>query len=195
MALNLLEAVQKKLNYPPLQKIDPNTQQVATDNSKPDEHRFSQAAIPAVLTGLYKYSTTDEGAEKILSGDISTDWVNNIFGNTENEVADKIAAYSYSPVEPTHARMDTIAAAAINLIRENIKEGATKMDVKNFMSGQKHDILLFLPAALHTGDILNDDTLDDNTNKMEGPISSLMHKIGSAFSNPPDEDEIKKKEE
>jgi len=26
--------------------------------------------------------------------------------------------------------------------------------------------------------------VDDKTNKMEGPISSLMHKIESAFSNP-----------
>jgi hypothetical protein len=43
---------------------------------------------------------------------------------------------------------------------------------------------MYLPAALQIGVLLNDDTLDDATNKMEGPISSLMQKIGAAFSNP-----------
>jgi len=32
------------------------------------------------------------------------------------------------------------------------------------------------------GDILNDDTLDDRTNKMEGPISNFMHSIENKFS-------------
>lgn len=190
MSVNLIDTLQKNLNYPPLQKIDPNTQEVVVDDSKPDEHRFSQAVIPAVLTGLYKYSTTDEGAENILSGDISTDWVNTIFGNTANEVAQKIAAYSFLPVEQSKARMNDIAGEAVRIIRENVKDGGTKMDVKDFMSGQRNNILLFLPEALHMGELLNDDTLDDNTNKMEGPISSLMHKIGSAFSNPPDEEKL-----
>ena len=31
-------------------------------------------------------------------------------------------------------------------------------------------------------DLLNDDSLDDRTNKMEGPISNLMHTIENKFS-------------
>jgi hypothetical protein len=52
---------------------------------------------------------------------------------------------------------------------------------------------LYLPEALHMGDLLHDDTLDDNTNKMEGPVSSLMRNIGSVFSKPVTNDEIKNK--
>jgi hypothetical protein len=40
--------------------------------------------------------------------------------------------------------------------------------------------------------LLHDTTLDDKTNKMEGPISSLMQNIGSAFSQPVSDEEIKK---
>jgi hypothetical protein len=32
------------------------------------------------------------------------------------------------------------------------------------------------------GDIVGDESLDDKTNKMEGPVSSLMHKIETSFS-------------
>ncbi|MEP7142746.1 MAG: hypothetical protein ABI707_07740 [Ferruginibacter sp.] len=191
MSINLIESIQTNLHYPPLQKIDPNTQEVVADDSKPDEHHFSQAAIPAILTGLYKYSTIDEGAENILRGDISTDWVSLIFGDTKEEVIQKINSYAFQTGEDSANRMNTIAHQAIHLVKENMKPNATAMDVKNFMSAQVNTILLYLPEALHMGELLKDNALDDNTNKMEGPISTLMHKIGSAFSNTPDEEKSK----
>ena len=134
MSINLIEKIQSNLFYPPLQKIDPNTQEVVADDTKPDEHPFSQAAIPAILTGLYKYVTTDTGAESILRGDISADWVSQIFSDSKNEVVEKIASYSGLPVESSLERMNDIANEAVRLIRENIKSGATITDVKNFMS-------------------------------------------------------------
>lgn len=190
MSINLIEMIQANLHYPPLQKIDPNTQEVVADDNKPDEHRFSQAAIPAVLTGLYGYATTDEGGEQIVRGDISTNWVDRVFNETKNEVVQKIASYSFHSTEDSQKRMNDIANEAIRLIRTHIKTEATMMDVKDFMSAQRNTILLYLPEALHMGSLLNDTTLDDNTNKMEGPISSLMHKIGSAFSNPTNEADL-----
>ncbi len=194
MSINLIEAIQKNLHYPPLQKIDPNTQEVVAGDSKPNEHRFSQAAIPAVLTGLYEYTTTDEGAENILRGDISTNWVSIIFEDIQNEVVQKIASYSFQSIEGSLKRMNDIANEAIRLLRENIKPEGNMMDVKTFMSAQTNTILLYLPEALHMGALLHDTTLDDNTNKMEGPISSLMHKIGSAFSNPANEADLTSKQ-
>ncbi|MEJ7587455.1 MAG: hypothetical protein WKI04_07830 [Ferruginibacter sp.] len=193
MAINLVESIQTKLNYPPLQKIDPNTQEVKADDMKPDEDRFSQAAIPAILTGLFKYSTTDEGAENILRGDISTNWVSRIFGNTADEVIQKITSYTQIDSDQS-GQMNKIAEEAVRIVRENINPEGTMMDVKNFMSSQPKTILLYLPEALHMGEFLQDTTLDDNTNKMEGPISSLMHKIGSAFSNPASEEEVNTKQ-
>ena len=45
--------------------------------------------------------------------------------------------------------------------------------------------------GLHMGELLHDNTLDDNTNKMEGPVSSLLKSIGSAFSTPVTGEDIK----
>jgi len=193
MSVNLIEKVPANLHYPPLQKIDPNTQEVVVDKKTPDEHRFSQAAVPAILTGLYKYSTTDIGAENILRGNISTDWVDTIFDDTKEEVVQKVAAYSFQRRDVVFNRMNGIAGEAIRLIRENIKPGGTMMGVKDFMAAQIKTILLYLPEALHMGEVVKDTTVDDNTNKMEGPISTLMHKIGSAFTKPASEAEINTK--
>ncbi len=41
------------------------------------------------------------------------------------------------------------------------------------------------------GELLHDTTLDDKTNKMEGPVSSLMKSAGAVFSNPVMDKEIK----
>jgi hypothetical protein len=54
--------------------------------------------------------------------------------------------------------------------------------VRNYMNSQRHNILVYLPAALNIGDVLNDEGLDDKTNKMEGPVSNFMHKIENTLS-------------
>lgn len=191
MSVNLLESIQVNLNYPALKKIDPNTQEVTADD-KP-EHRFSQAAIPAVLTGLYKYGFTDEGAATILRGNKSTDWVTEIFGEESDAVVAKVIDYD-GPLSTNNAKeeMNLIAAEAVRLVKENLPESPSEIDVKNFLAAQRVTILTYLPPSLKMGEFFNDDSIDDNTNKMEGPISSLMHNIGSAFSKPVSEEEIKK---
>ncbi len=195
MSLNILETVQKNLHYPPLQKVDPNTQQVVADTHTSDEHRFSQAAIPAVLTGLYTYSGNDDGAENILRGDLSSNWVNEIFGTTSDDVVKKISTYSFQPdSDNTFRKINDIATESIKVIRQEIKPDAPMMEVKKYLSAQTTNWLSFLPAELQMGQLVNEESLDDNTNKMEGPISSLMHKIGSAFSNPSNETEVNAKQ-
>ncbi len=184
MSIDLLSKVQENLHYPPLQKIDPNTQLVKNDNITEDQNNFSQAAIPVVLTGLYQYSITDKGATEILHGDYSTNWVTKIFDEKKSEVIKKIASYANISDAASFDQLNNIADEAIKIARENMPDGATIKDVKIFFSNQLNNILPYLPATLRMGDLLNDTTLDDNTNKMEGPISSLMHKIGSAFSTP-----------
>ncbi|MES2891684.1 MAG: hypothetical protein V4725_06715 [Bacteroidota bacterium] len=194
MALNLLESIQTKLNYPPLQKIDPNTEEVKVDSHTPNEHRFSQAAIPAIITGLYAYSAKDDQAERIIRGNDSSDWVNEFFGNRKEELLGKIARYSfYRQEDISSQKLQDIAQAAIQTTRENLKPNASVKDVKDYLSGQITHTLPYLPAALKMGEMVNEETLDDNTNKMEGPVSSLMHKIASAFSNPTNEDEVSDK--
>ncbi len=184
MSINILTTVQENLHYPALHKIDPNTQQVINDGATEPSNDFSQAAIPAVLTGLYKYSITDNGAQEILRGDYSTNWVTKIFEENKTDIIDKIADYVHSSKEFSIEHLNSIATEAVKVTRENMPAEATPKDVKIFFSNQLKNILPYLPSALHVGDLLDDTTLDDNTNKMEGPISSLMHAIGSAFSTP-----------
>ncbi len=189
MAINLLEKVQENLNYPPLKKIDPNIHNQTDTSTEIGETKFSQAAIPAVLVSLYKYSATDEGATEILRRDYSTNWVSKIFDDTKQEVIEKIAAYANRPRIESFEKMDDIADEAIKVANENLPSGATIKDVKTFFSNQVNNILPYLEPELHMGETLNDTTIDDNTNKMEGPLSSLMHSIGSAFSTSETEDD------
>lgn len=192
MSINLLETIQKNLGYPALQKIDPNTQQVVADNKTPDEHKFSQAAIPAVLTALYKYVQSDEGAEDFLRGDNSSSWVNKIFDDNKKEAVQTISAYAKQSNHDPIAKMNAIANEAVKVVKENLSADASIKEVKTFFNNQTNNILLYLPAELNMGELLHDSTLDDKTNKMEGPISSLMQTIGNAFSGPVSDEETKK---
>ena len=183
MSVNLLELVQVKMGYPALQKIDPSIQELVWTEDTADEHRFSQAGIPAVLTGLYVFSRTDENAEKILQQADEAIWVNTIFSDTADEVVEKVAAYSFSTKENAAAKMNSIANSAVEIMKENLPEERTVHDVKEFFVAQRNIILSYLPPALHMGVLLKDNTLDDQIHKMEGPISSLMHAIGDSFSD------------
>jgi hypothetical protein len=192
MSINLLEAVQQNLGYPVLQKIDPNTELVEENNKTPDEDKFSQAAIPAVLTGLYKYVQTDEGATAFLNAGNENNWVNKIFDDKRKEAVQTISAYAHQSKQDPVAKMNAIANEAVKVVKENLSATPEAKEVKTFFANQKSNILLYLPTALHMGELLHDNTLDDNTNKMEGPISSLMNSIGAAFSSPVTDDEVKK---
>ena len=189
MSVNILEKIQQNLGYPKIQNIDPNTQQVAEH-----EDKLSQAAIPAVLTGLYRYAQKDEGAEEVLQVVTSTAWLNKFFEADKDGVVQTIADYSQRPFEETETEMNAIANEAVKIIKENLAANAGIKEVKALLLNQRDNILAHLLPALNMGRYLHDNTLDDVTNKMEGPISSLIKNIGSAFSNPVTGEEIKNKD-
>lgn len=188
MSKNLLEALQIKLKYPVLQKIDPNTQEVKGDGSASFKYPFSQAAIPAVLTALYQYSRSDEGADKILQVAAFANWTDVIFSDNKETIIQRIKEYCSYSGKDAESELDLIAATALVIIKENLPLHASKHDVRKFLSGQRSNILLYLPAALQMGEMLHENTFDDRTNKMEGPVSSLMHVIGRQFSDDQDEE-------
>jgi hypothetical protein len=183
MSINLLETVQQNLGYPALQKIDPNTQEVVQDADTPDEHKFSQAAIPAVLTAFYKYVQSESGAAELLKSDLNTNWLDKIFPDNEKAAVQTISSYAHqSGLDPVK-KINEIAMETVKVAKENLPADSGIKELKLFFKNQRNTILLYLPAALNMGELLHDSTLDDNTNKMEGPISSLMHSIGTAFDN------------
>ncbi len=181
MTTNLIESIQRNLGFAELIKIDPNTQKVKSE-SVTDTRNFGQAAIPTVLLALYKYGNTDIGSEQILRGTKPASWLDIFFSDAKDDAVQKVAAYSGDPVTGVSGKMEQIATEAVRLIRENTPSGASFSDVKTFVAQQRSNILSYLPAQLQIGSLMNDNTLDDRTNKMEGPMSNGMHFFEKLFS-------------
>jgi hypothetical protein len=182
MPFNLLKTIQQNLGYPELKKVDPNTQEVVFDEDTSDLNKLGQAAIPGILTGLYKYVETDEGMKAITSGDASINWLEAIFKESTPLLINKIKTYSNCPANMVNTKTHEIANEAVKLIREHSDSSGNTLNVKDFMLAQRNNILPYLPAALQIGGLLNDSMLDDRTNKMKGPVSNFMHGIESMLS-------------
>lgn len=182
MAANLVEIIQKNLGYPELRKIDPNTQIIKDEKTSIDPQHLGQAAIPAVLLGLYKYGSTEQGSHNLLHGNTSTSWMNLFFTDKKEEVISKVASYSGVSNQNASNSMERIASEAVKIIGQQTPDDASFTNVKSYVSQQRSNILLYLPAELQLSSIIDDNTLDDRTNKMEGPMSSAMHFIENLFS-------------
>lgn len=179
MSTNLLHSLQDSLGLNPIKKIDPNTQQVAN----PETHdRFSQSAVPAVLLGLYKFGNTEQGSSSILRGSSSTDWFSEFFGDKQDDAVARVAEYSGESTDYTSSGLREIANRAVSLIRQHVPENANFETVKSFINEQRNPILKSLPAELQMGYLLNDNSIDDRTHKMEGPMSNNMHFFEKLFS-------------
>ena len=183
MTKNIIDSIQANLGLGELEKIDPNSQEPVHNS-----HSIAQAAIPTVLLGLYKYAVTEKGADEILHGE-SNDWLGRFFGSNRQEAIDKVASYTGGDSNDTASNMDRIANEAVRILREKAPAKATPSQAKSFIMDQRSDILKRLPAELQIGDLLNDNTMDDRTNKMEGPMSNHMHWLEKLFSGGTTEDQ------
>ena len=152
---------------------------------------FGQAAIPAVLTALYRFVQSDEGAQAFLTGKPNTNWVAGIFDDNRTEAIMTISSCTHEPIDTSFRKMNEIANEAVKVTKEHLPANAGIKELKVFFSNQRNNILHYLLPSLNMGDLLHDSTLDDNTNKMDGPLSGLMQSIGSAFSNPVTKEDIK----
>jgi hypothetical protein len=181
MKASLLETLKKNFGADSLQKIDPNTQEVSTP-PQVDRDLVAQAVIPAVLTGLYKYTRIEVNADNILRGNISTNWVSVLFGDQINELAKRVAEYANLPLPIAARALEHTAYESVKLIRQRVPEEQGGLEVKKIMTDERNRILQHLPAVLEIGTMLDDTSLDDRTNKMEGPVSNIMHNIEKKFS-------------
>ena len=183
MATNIIETIQMNLGYANLQKVDPNIQETKLHGDQASIEKLGQAAIPAVLTALYKFTRTDAGCRQLLTTQSGGDWLTVICAGKEKEVVEKVAHYAIVTENQARSHMENIAEQAVKIVREAAGTPATPEKIKAYMNSQRHNILVYLPAALYMGDVLNDEGLDDKTNKMEGPVSNLMHRIENSFSD------------
>ena len=178
MTTNIVELLQKNLGYPVLHQIDPNTQEEVRDKNNPT-HTLAQAAITSVAIGFYEYSRDKDLAEIIKAGNVPTNWLDALFENKKNEVISKVAEYGNVNIDEAQLEMEKVADETMKVINDNTKG----INAHSYLTMQRSNILTYLPEALQMGDIFNDTTIDDRTNKMKGPISSLMHTIEQAFTD------------
>ena len=124
--------LQQHFNYSPLQKIDPNTQEV-TDNDTTTAGEFGQAAIPVILAGLYKFTRSDEGADTVISGENSPSWVKTIFADQHQQIIKRVADYAATDYDTTENKLNAIAVKAVELIKEAAGPDPKNIVVKELM--------------------------------------------------------------
>ncbi len=175
MVSNIVETIQKNLGYPALEKVDPNTQEIKNLKILPSKQKLTQAAIPAVLAAMIKYSD-GEKAVNLLSENKNNGWLATIYQDKEIDAIKKVAEYAGVGNDEAKQKMTDISNEAIKIIKAQVKTPDAEK-LRSFMNSQRHSILSHLPAAMKIGDILNEETFDDRTNKMEGPVSGFLHRI------------------
>ena len=117
-------------------------------------------------------------------------WVEEIFEDSKDDAVEKIADYANQSPAEVEAETSVIVNETKKIVNNILTDKPTIKDVKNIFTNERKNIVLYLPPALQMRDWLNDLELDDNTNKMEGPISSFMHSVGNVFSNPVTKNEV-----
>ena len=182
MTSNIIDLLQRKLGYPPLKKVDPNIQETRGNLESTVEEKLAQSAIPVVLGGFFSFTRTDQGCYTIINGTKDANWLSQIFGSHEEEAVEKVAHYAGVPREDAGIDMKQAARETFTQIKDAAGTKPTVEKIKAYMSNQRHNILVHLPAAMQLGYLLNDNAMDDRTNKMEGPVSSFMHSIENKLS-------------
>ena len=175
MVTNLVDAIRTNLGYPPLEKVDPNSQEIKGAKKMSSKLKLPQAAIPAVLAGMIKYSDGPDGVN-LLTVNENKNWLETFYSGKEKEVIKKVADYAGVSVDEAERNMEDISNEAVRVVKDTIKNPDAEK-LRSYMNSQRHTILSHLPAVLKIGDTLNEETFDARTNKMEGPISTFLHKI------------------
>jgi hypothetical protein len=178
---NLVESIQKNLGYATLYKVDPNTQDIDQKEKSFGNNSLAQAGIPAVLCGLFNYVLQPEGNNFSLLPE-NVKWLPLIFGNRLSEIIERIAAYAGTSVANAKGELEHMADEAVRLLKTNIIVKDDISTLRAFSIEHKNDALAYLPGSLRTGEILGNNSLDDHTHKMDGPISGLMHSLEKHFS-------------
>lgn len=164
----------------PLRKIDPNTQEITGDPVDMGNTALAQAGIPAILLGIYNGLESEPDLNTLLADQGRT--LDKIFGKNKEIIIKKITDYSKIKDGHSSQELEHIASEAIRVIKEKVGENASESHIRNFVSMNKPDALLYLPPSLDLGTILQNNNLDDRTGKMEGPVSTMMHRVEKIFS-------------
>jgi len=181
MTKNIVVAIQQSLGLDSFDKIDPNLES-ENHGTEHDSKHFVQAAVTGVLAGLYKYTSIKDGTAELFAHPQAENILQQLFGDKEEYIIGSVSSYGEKPYDHTRLFMEKIAQEAINIIGEQTGPNPTSEQVRSYLITQRHNILVYLPPALQVGSLINDNVLDDRTNKMEGPVSNLMHFFEQLFT-------------
>jgi hypothetical protein len=176
--MNLVETTQINLGYPPIKKIDPNTSEPKDKTDHFESGTLAQSAIPVTILGLLNYIDANELQAAELNAEIHGE-LDLIFAGKKSEIISRVAKYSGVTEHQTALEMNFILKEAIRVSKEI--NGDNQAPLHQFTVIQRRDTILYLPVSLHAGILLGDSHVDDNTNKMEGPVSSFIHNIEKSF--------------
>jgi len=180
MAIDIIQEMKNYLGNAPVPKIDPNTQEPVKE-TKNFLNDVEGAAIPVVLLGFYKNTRNENDANNVMQQDDATT-LKTLFKEHTEQVIKTVSNHSNADEGEAKAAMEKTVAAVKKVVRNNVKD-LSGFNVMAFFSNQRTNILKHLPAELHSGELLNDPAMDDRTNKMEGPMSGMMHGIEKIFSS------------
>jgi len=180
-SIDIIEEVRRKLGSNPIPKIDPNTQAPLSQNEEsfPD---IGNVTIPAMLIGFYKHSRNEETAAELLQDVNNEKILDDVFGTGKNNIIQSVSNYTAVSSENVENEMKKTSSAILSVLKDNIKDVNGKT-VSAFFTDQRSNILKHLPPELNLGEFIKDPSVDDRTNKMEGPMSGMMHSIEKIFSS------------
>ena len=163
-------------------EIDAVTQET-TNTSNGMAGRLAQGAMAAGLVILYKYTRGSEGAEYVTNTAPTELNLNHLLNQKHQPLISQLATYAGSSDIQANTMLSAVVREAMFFVHQEIKSNKNANAVQSYFGNQRQAILGHLPPELGLGEIMKDDTLDDHTNKMEGPISSLAHAIEDVFSS------------
>lgn len=175
MRVNLLETVIKNLGYNTiLHKIDPNKQEVKASDSLSADEKLYQAAIPATLIAFSLFAVKGKGYETVVHS-VLQEQHPDIFGGKREEIAGRIAQYAGVTADKANNVMTNVAHEAMQIVQQENNKGVSMNNIKNTLDAQRQTLLQYLPHSLQLGTLLEDNSMDDLTHKMEGPMSNIVH--------------------
>jgi len=178
-SIDITEEVRKHIGSEPIPKIDPNTQEPASIKTFPDS---GNGIIPALLVGFYKHSRNEQQAGELIKENNADNVLLMLFSNKKNDIIRSVSNYAGMSEIDTEAEMKNTAAVIKEVICKEVKKPDGK-NVSTFFTTQRSNILKHLPVELNMGELMNDASVDDRTNKMEGPVSGIMHTVEKIFSS------------
>lgn len=183
MSNNLITHLQEYLGAN-IQKINPNTQAIEDETQHKRIDLLAQAAVPAVLVAYYKFTRMEDGVNTIIADNSKLPPLDYLLADKKAEVVQRVASYAAVAASIAEDTMDLVADECLRFVRNELGSTLTPDNLQLYFASQRQSILSHLPDDLQMGELLNDSTMDDRTNKMDGPISGLAQSIQNLFSSP-----------